>query len=1013
MKTPNGMIQKTLNRITLAALATGMVLSVGSPVFAIDRMDAETHTVVIERLEESLKRAKEDETVSLRPVRARLADLYADRARLRAMAEAEKSCQDCKGALNDRMRALELYDRVVTDAAQADKGQLYLQMAHLNELTNQSKKAAAIYEKLASEGVRKHDKAVVAESFIGRAESRFANGKLEQAEADFNYAIKISPATRKGVLLHRVAWVHLNQGKQKQAVGDLVKILKTPELLVRNSSSGTQFDESFQEDVARDLATFMARGSVSMKDVRMLENIAPDRAKGDVLKHFATECDRLGQKPAAIDAWAIAVQYEKDPAERLEALIRVAQLRFDLGQRPQALTGMQAAVSFWKENGCRDPKAEPGEEKSTGHCEQMQNRLKKIVLDWNRLDKKKPTAQLYQAYQIYLNQFGNDGEMNQWAGDTARHLKRYDEAATLYHKASLIVAQVRPPTKESKNLLESATVGEIEMAEITKNKDRREAAYEHYLALNPNGVINAKVRYQRGHVAYEKGNSREASKRFHEFVASPLCKGGGDKLCNQAADLDLDSLALLKDHAAIEARATEYASIFRSRSSEFYKIARTAILKQAETADPKTALAKLNSVNLTGASLEDRVRYFKIRISVAEKAQDLNEVTSGANGLLKTKGISADDKEFAMGKQAWAAEMALDFDKAYAITKRMDLGSMKADERAMKLSLLAELANRNPRPHYDEFLRVSRDQGKSAIVRAKMVRASHAPMSELRKHESQLRRYPQIYAPLALEVFAKTNDTRFAQSAISSRGVVDQPAGQALRRELFFREFAKLDRQIANQKVRGYSDAIMQKSLGDRLKLLGQVEQAGNQAIQFGDWPAQLVTLAVASRENKRIFGDIQALPVPRKLKGAERQNYIATVNAQAKTYLEKHEAIEAKLKDFWSNRQAFETMSAEYAAATPEIRRMLGREIRQIADVAPSSVRSRLEDGMTNSDLTKVAQEVSRARAEAQQRPFSASSLERLRKAEMARGRETMVTYLDARLTKLNANQVKTGDEK
>ena len=1008
-----GLILKSNVRITLAALSLAFVgTSAGSVAFADAKMDAETHTVVIEKLEESLKRAKEDETVSLRPVRSRLADLYADRARLRAMAEAERSCQDCKEAYNDRLRALQLYDTVVKEAPQAAKGPLLLQMAHINELTQQPKNAAAIYERVANEGVRKHEKSVVAEALIGRAEARFSNGKLEAAEVDFNSAIKISPPSRRGVLLHRIAWVHLNQGKQKQAVGDLVRILKNPDLMVRSSSEGESFDASFQEDVARDLATFMARGPVTMKDIRLVESLTPDRSKGDTLKHFASECDRLGQKPAAIDAWAVAVQYEKNPAERLEALVRVAQLRFDLGQRKEALAGMKQAVGFWQEKGCVDPKAEGEEKPATGLCDQLQQRLRKIVLDWNRLEKGKNSPQLYDAYRTYLAQFGNDGEMNQWGGDVARALKRYSEASALYHKSSLITARVQPQTKESKNLLESATVGEIEMAEITKDKNSREAAYDHYLALNPNGVINAKVRYQRAHVAYEKGDSRQASNRFHDFAASQVCRSGANaetaKLCSQAADLDLDSLVLLRDHAMVEARATEYASIYGGRRDEFHRIARTSVLKQTEGANPKSALAKLATVNLAGATVEERVRYWKTRIALGEQAQDLNEVRSASTGLMRTKGISDSDKEFSQGKMAWAAEMSLDFEEAYSITRRMKLSSLPADERAMKLSLLAELAGRNPTPHHMEFLRVTRDQGKSALVRAKLVRSSRSPVREMAKHESYLQRYPQIYAPLAFEAFARSNDSRFAQRALGVRGVVQQPAGQALRRELFFREFAKLDRQIATQKIRAHSDAVMQRSLGDRLKLLGTVEQAGNQAISFGDWPSQLITLSVASRENKRLYGDILALPVPRNLKGAQRQTYIATVNGQAQTYLQKHQAIESKLAGFWSDRQTFDAMTAEYTAASPEIRALLGRELRQIAQIAPSSVRSQLETGMANSDIAKLSQEASRATADAKQRPFNVSSIERLRRVENARGRETMVAYLDARITKM-----KQGDEK
>ena len=944
MKSPIGLIQNSVSRISLAVLLAsaamgGSVLATGSFAFAEEaaavapeHMDAETHTVVIEKLEESLKRAKEDETVSLVPVRARLADLYADRARLRAMDEAAKSCQDCKGAFNDRIRALELYAVVVKDAAQKDKGALFMQMAHLDELTNQPKKSDAIYAQVANEGLKKHNKDIVAEATIGRAETYFADGKLEKSEADFNEAIRLSPSYRRGALLNRVAWVHLNQGKQKQAVQDLTKILKTPALLQRNSSDGPKFDASFQEDVARDLATFMARGPVSMKEIRQLEAMTPDRTKGETMKYFASECDRLGQKPAAIDAWAVAAQYEKNPSEHIEALIRVAQLRFDLGQRPQALAGMKTAVEFWKKNACLDPKNDD-EEKQAGTCDQLQARLRKLVIDWDRLDRKsKLSGQLYEAYLTYLSKFGDDAEMNRWAADVARSLKRYQEASDLYHKASLLVAG--KPGKDMKVILEASTVGEIEMAELTKNKDSREAAYEHYLALNPHGSINEKVRYQRAHISYERGQSREASNRFHEFAASEVCRpahGESVKLCSQATDLDLDSLALLKDHPMIEKRSLEYASVYPARRDEFLKLSRTAVFKQTELMEPRAALAKLVTANLTGANADERIRFYKTQISLAEKAQDLDQVRSAASNLMKVKGLSADDHQYAMARIAWASEMSLDFNEAYIITKMMKQPKMDPADRAMKLSLLAELAGKNPRQHQEEFLRVSHNQGKNALVRAKMVRSAKSPASELRKQEAELRRFPEIYATLSLEVFARTGDQSIATRALQTRGVAQQPAGQAMRRELFLREFAKLDHKISSHKIRAYSDAIMQSSLSERLKLLAQLEQAGNAAITSGDWPSQIVVLAVASRENQRIYGEILALPIPRKLKGAQRQAYTSMVASQAAPYLAKHNAIEQKLQGFWSNTAAFDAMAADYVASRPEVRPMVAREVRTI----------------------------------------------------------------------------------
>jgi tetratricopeptide (TPR) repeat protein len=988
---------------TLAVAGFALVMAGSVPASAhVTKMDAEVHTVVIERLEKSLLQTRENETVSHAPIRTRLADLYADRARLRSMEEAEKSCSDCTGALGDRKRALELYELVVRDSDKETRGPLLLQMAHLYKLTNQSKRAEEKYETVVREGRKVHSQAVMAEGLIGRAEARFAKADFRGAQSDFEEAMRLSEPERKGHLLHRIAWCNLNKGEQSKAVRGLIAILNEPALMSRKSSEGTTFDSAFQEDVARDLATFMARGPVSQRDIETLESLTPQAVRRDNLRYFAAECERLGQKPAAIDAWAVAAKYEKDPTDRLEMMVRVAQIRFDLGQKPQAIQGLRDAVAFWQKNGCRS--------NEKVQCDQLQGRLRQLVITWNRQEKKEPTVELLEAYKVYLAKFDDDAEMNQWAAEVARSLKRYPEAVAYYRKASVLAAA---GGKDKQALLESAVVGQIEIAELGKKREEREAAYDHYLKMNPNGAIAPKVRYQRAHIAYESGNSREAANRFHAFASSSDCRPRAASseltdLCTKAADLDLDSLVLLQDHSTVESRALEYAEKgSASRRMEYLKIARTAVLKQTEKQDSKPALKKLATADLRGASQEERIRFHKTRLALAEKAQDLQETRSAASDLLKAKGVSAQDQELAMGKLAWVAEMTLNFGEAYNLTRKMKTSSLRPDERALKLAMLAELSGRNPRAHEEEFLSLTRDRRRAALIRAKMVRTARSPMNEFSRQEPHLRNHPEILAPLALEIYAKTQSVSFARSALASRSVARQPAGRALERQLFLREFAQVEARLARHELRSTSDAAIQRTLAERLKLIAATEQSGNQAIRSQDFSSQLVTLAVLSRENKRLYDDILALPIPRKLKVSQREQYQRMVAAQAQVYKDKHRAIEGKLQPFWSNRGEIDAMLAEHAAARPEMRNLLARELRMIAGVAPGSIRRGIESGLQSGSKLPSETELASARREAQEKPFNARSLERLKNLENGRGRETMVAYLDARLTKLKEGEL------
>lgn len=986
-----------MNLMVVAAMVGSVATGVALPEVArAEKMDAEIHTVVIEKLERSLEDAHEDSNLSLRPVRARLADLYAERARLRAMNEAEKGCSDCKGALTDRKRALALYDVVLQEASPENRGPLMLQMAQMRELNGEFKRSAELYEQMVAEGKARHSGDVLAEAYLGRAEARFSRGEMGRAQSDFEAAYKLVKQGRRGQILNRIAWCHLNLGRQNQAVSTMIRILETPDLLTREASAGAAYDASFHEDVARDLATFLARGEVAGREIRMIERLSPERSRKDVLKHLASECERLGQKKAAIGVWAAESNYETSPTERLEAKVRIAQIRFDLGEKKASLIGMRDALAEWQKSGCDDAEI----------CTGLKLRLRNLVIAWNKNEKKQPSALLVDAYLAYVGQFADDGEMLQWAAEAARAQKRYPLAATLFFKSAQLASASNE--KSGRKLLEPALHGEVEMAEISKDFRTRELSYDHYLALNPNGAIAAKIRYQRAHVAYERGDLNEASRRFHEFAASETCRSRSaqetQKLCIQAADLDLDALVGVKAHALVQARGVEYAKLFPARGQEYSKISRTAVLKQAEGQEPRAAIAKLAEADFTGATTAERVHYLKTYLALTERARDLDATRRGAETLAKTKGISSHDREFALAKVAWAAEMSLDFEKAYTITRQLKAGTMRPEDRAMKLALLAELAGRDPKPHEREFLRVSRDGFQKAFVQAKLVRASRTPLAEFEKYEKSLRAYPTLMANLGLEVFAKTGNIAFARKILASPRIAAEPAGRVLERETFLHDFLPFERKLARHRLNPASDSLVQRTLNERIRLLHEAEATGNRAIQARDWSAQIVALTALSRENERIYRDISRLPAPKKLKGKELTKYQQLVEANARGYLRTHESIDRKLNGLWADSDSQHQMERDYRTAHPLVRSLIASELSHVASLAPGGIRNEIQESLRTGGRMPSDQQLAQARRDAMEQPFNSAALAKLRELEVVRGRETMVAYLDERLLKLKS---------
>lgn len=991
----------------IVAFAMGFLLVTAAVVAnATDRMDEDTHTVVIDKLELALKKAQEDETVSLAPVRARLADLYSDRARIREMEEAKRACKkgakDCNGSISDRKRALDLYSASENETPQAERGMLLIHMAHLNKLVNQPAKAEAIYDRLIKEGTI-HSTDILGEAYVGRADRRYSRSEFAPALGDFEAALKMAKKYKRGPIAHRIAWCHLNLDAQDTAVAELIAILRSPDMLKRDSTNGPTTDLNFQEEVATDLATFYARGPIKSGDAARVAELAPAHARLRIMKYFASEAERSGQKRAALEAWALAAQFDPEGETSLENLIRVARVKYDLGDKPGTLETFNKAIALWKKEGCKQAATE---------CENLRKRLRNLVTDWNKGESMKPTELLLAAYVSYNSQFESDLQMNFFAAQIARELKKANDAVAMYHKTSLLALKpAKSGDKEAQQILDASIAGEVDMAEAMakgpESIEARQKAYDHYLRLAPKGPLAHSVRYQRARLPYEAGSNDEASARLEAFAKSEECRQGksgkADSLCIQAADLDLDARVLLKDDASIEKGALSYARVFPERKLEYLKIARTSAMNQAKTMEPTAALAKLASIDTTGMDREEHLRLVKNRLALAEKAKELDETASAAKELLSIKGIEDKDYELAISRMAWVAEMKLDFKTAYQLNQKMDMSNLKPADRELRLAMFAELSGQNPTKHQENFLALSRNAKERAMVRAKLVRASKNPIRELRKHQLELARFPQIYAPLAFEIFARTGDRSYAERTLRIKAIRLQPAGKAMARQLFLTDFTKVDQKVASHKLRTRSDRQVQVSLTERLQLIGKAEQVAAKAIQSKDWTSQLVTLSVLSRENKRLYTEVLALPVPRQLRGQDRVNYLNLVEAHAKTFLAKHEAIEQKLAVFWKDSDAFSSLVEDYETATrPELRRALARELRVIAAVAPESRKERLQQALKNDIDMPSSTEVAQVAKAVKDKPFSPNKIEQLRELESSRGRETMVAYLDARLTRL-----------
>jgi tetratricopeptide (TPR) repeat protein len=967
------------------------------------KMDETTHDQIISKLEMGIETMEKNEPE--RPgILLRLADLYADRARLKAMNEMDQNCGKCTGSLDDRKKAISLYNEALPNIDKEKQGPAVLQIAHLYNLNDQPAKALNLYDQILRSKKSEYASEVKAIANASVGEIYFKKGEFKKALGYFEVARK-QDLKNRALVEYRTAWCQLNLGQVDKAVQTLTRLLQNPDMLATQTTDGKTVDPVFVTQASKDLARFLAHTTITPSQIDLLRSVSPQNARKTNLYTLGMEADRLGKKSEALIVWAAYVdEGDVQPNEKLEVQIRVARIFYDQGKQDRAANAFEKAMDLWAKNGCKG---------NDELCTELKTRARGIVTAWNKSQSYKPTNELFRMYVAYTNVFPDDVEMFHWGAVVGHDIKKYKESSVMFHRAAVLAQQQmvkNPKDKNLKNIFEGSLLGEIEMAEGSNDPKAKEAAYNFYLQMNPNGDKAFEVRYQRAQVYYGNGRFQEAFSEFH-FLASQPGKEHRD-LKIKSADLALDCLAALHDDQNIQVRALEYARLFPERKTEYMKISRKASLnivaanlkngKETDRSDYKANLAALDKVNMEGADDAEKIKFYKNKIIVAQKALALDSVNESCNKLIAVTSLSKDDHEWTLEQKEWAAELQLNFALAYEITSNMELPKLSKADRQLRLALLAELAGKDPRQHNEEFLRLTKNVRAGNLVRITMIKNSSHPWRELDKQLPYLRQTPDLLAGITLETFARDKDYNKADKLMKSTRIRMYPAGSTLARHLQMRDFYAFDKKIRSHRISGANDAVMQRTLKERLKLLNQSEKQAQAAVTKHDWTLEILSLSQLARENRRAYHDILSLPVPRKLNAQERQRYVQLLKSQSEPYLARAEKIESELSQMWNDSNSLQNLQATYMTTTPELQKLYRDEMRDLAANAPSGAKNRL-NGLLNTPFRRPSQrDIMLARRDLQTHPFDVSKAQSLRELENQSGHPAMVVYLDARINDL-----------
>ncbi len=961
------------------------------------KMDVATHNMVIKKLESALPGLKGQ--AGEMALRVRLADLYSDRARLKTIDEEATSCKTCDGAKLDRTTAIDYYMSALSHTSGQQKEHALMQVTHLYSLQGDTKKAEGLFKATLAAPSTKGS--LRGESFAGLGELYFRGGNYPEARKNYEQALNFE-ISNPTLAQYRLSWCQFNNGNARKAKSIVLAALRT---LRANSAAA---DSSFQKDMARDLATFIARDGIDNSSIEQLISLSPESERRSNLFYLGQEADRLGNKAGALLVWQRYTALGTVAGdESLEIQIRTAQTIWDQNLYRQSLDLYKKFYIGLAQADC----------KKQENCDDLRARSRAYAHTWIKKEKKNPSEGLYEALQIYAQYNSGDVEMVQWAGHIARRRQHREAAAKFYaQSADESARQLNShDITDAKRIflaktLEGSLLAEIECAEESTDKAIMTSAYAHYLSLRPDGEKQFQVRYQIAHLKYDQKRFAEAAAEFDRIANESKCRDLSLRL--QAADLALDSWANIGDTAHVESQSKIYASNFPQKKNNYLAVARKATVNASiqrysknisNNSEVAAALSQLGAAPLAGATEQERASIYKNQILMAQKISDINTVLTAAQNMLSIKKLSPTDKDFANGAQLWAFEARLDFSNAFRVAKQIHFSDLSIDARYLKFALLAELSGHDARIYYQNFLRSTHNQAQAAGVYAKMIHEAKNPWQMLGTFRAQLKKSPEIYGASVIEAFAKSRRIDELKKYSNDRSIARSSSYPTIQRYLALDSDQKLDKMLSQTHLNTRSDSGIQRTLKIKIALLKTAEKRANFAMARNDFTLQIIALNRVAEQYSRLYNDLLALPLPRNLKKSQRRAYAQLLHERAAPFKATAETAKQKLASLWAQSGAvaklMELSQTEFGGA----RQLLISDLNLLSRFAPRGQASEIERALEQARKTPSRDEANRARLAVRSQPFDTEKIETLKKIEARRDEVPMVVFLEARLENLN----------
>lgn len=940
-------------------------------------------------------------------VTLRLADLLLERGQQKKIDDS-KDCKECTSGHADLKRALSLYEFLKNKPSFPQQERIFFQIGHINEVLNRSNRAIQAYTQVIQNFKLKH---LHSKAYIALGELFYKENAFKKAKTHFLKGLQFD-ISNKGFIFYRVAWCDYHLGQTKSAVAMLFKLLMLPKVFLLKSdgsSSNKEIDILLQEEVSRDLATFLAKADPSQKDIDLLYELSPQDWKRDNMVYLAKELFRLGHIDKSLLVWQKIKSQKSSNINQVQASIWISKILIEKRQEKRAVKEISYAFQNWQNVDCRIEKQK---------CDDLKEQIRESLVVWYKNNETHPVLPLLQAYRIYLKRFDNDLGLIYLAGDLAQKLKLFKESIQFYKiairkKLQKTDLNQQNKKKDMQESLEDLLLSRIKAAELSENIDWKREAYNDYIQHTHKGEKWFEVVYLRAKLFYDQNQYEKAAIALKAVAMMDVKKQEAQKIKLQAAHLALDALVLAKNDKALEKMSLDFMQAFPDKADEFLRVHRTSILNQTRmvSQDPSRAWTILERINLSGATDQEKIKYYKNKLILADKLRRVSDEIQIIAELLQIESLSNEDKNFALKRRIYLAELLLDFPTMYNLTQKLELKELELDKKALRLAFFAELADKDYTRHYHEFLQYSNDPQKQFDVAIRLLQEASDQTLILKKYKDKFFQDPERFADFLLENYIDNKNKRFMLDILKQEDLQHTVAVQVLLRDDFLKEIEKAAKEIAQHQIRTSRQSLLERDLKKRLDLFEKLEEKMLKAKNLDDWMSQVIVLSLIERENQRLYSDLMVLPLPPDLNMQEEKKYFSILETRANPYKEQASLMKVQINDFFKDTDFFAKLTADMNKMTKAIRMMskshletltgyLSKEhqiqIQNVLKAIEESLKSEPSLFYRPSDLNDP--KIEAMRDEIRKDPFNVDKIKKLIVLEQARGYQTMVNYLRKR---------------